>query len=119
MILSNIEGLGKWSKKEITVKCDDCGIEKSVKFKLYTSYGYSDGEYLCRKCKLKKNNLEKFGVENVFQLDGVKEKTKKTNLEKFGVEFISQSKEIQNKIKETNLEKFMKPNQIINIWLIS
>ena len=119
MILSNIEGLGKWSEKEITVKCDDCGIEKSLKFKLYTSYGYSDGEYLCRKCKLKKNNLEKFGVENVFQLDEVKEKTKKTNLEKFGVEFISQSKEIQNKIKETNLEKFGTEHHLQNSEILN
>jgi hypothetical protein len=101
MILSDISGLGKWSKKEIEVKCDICEIEKSIEFKLYTSYGYIDGEYLCRKCKLKKNNLEKWGVENVFQLESTKEKTKKTNLEKFGVEFISQSNELKVKIKES------------------
>ena len=68
MILSNIEGIGKWSKIEIEVQCDECSVQKKLKFKLYTSYGYSDGEYLCKKCKLKKNNLEKFGVENVFHL---------------------------------------------------
>ena len=101
MILSDISGLGKWSKKEIEVKCDICEIEKSIEFKLYTSYGYIDGEYLCRKCKLKKNNLKKWGVENVFQLESTKEKTKKTNLEKFGVEFISQSNELKVKIKES------------------
>ena len=66
MIISDIEGLGRWSNKEITVKCDECEVEKNLKFKLYTSYGYTDGGYLCRKCKLKKNNIEKFGVENVF-----------------------------------------------------
>ena len=101
MILSNIEGIGKWSNAEIEVRCDECSIEKKLKFKLYTSYGYSDGTYLCKKCKLKKNNLEKFGVENVFQLDSVKEKSKKTNIEKRGVEFISQSDEIKEKIKES------------------
>ena len=106
MIKTNVENIGKWSNIEIEVQCDSCYIEKKLKYKLYTSYGYSDGEYLCKKCKLKKNNLEKFGVENVFQLESVKEKSRKRNLEKFGVEFVSQSNDIQVKIKKNNLEKF-------------
>ena len=106
MIISDISNLTKWSKKLISVKCDVCSTEKEIKYKLYTSYGYSDGEYLCRSCKLKKNNNDKWGVDNVFQLESVKEKSKKTNLEKWGVEFISKSKEIQSKIKENNLKKF-------------
>jgi hypothetical protein len=101
MIKSNIDGLGKWSKEIIDLICDSCGIEKSIQYKLYTSYGYSNGEYFCRKCKMKKNNLEKWGVENPFQLESVKERTKKTNLEKFGVEFISQSTNIKEKIKKS------------------
>ena len=32
MILSNIEGIGKWSKIEIEVRCDECSIEKKLKF---------------------------------------------------------------------------------------
>ncbi len=101
MILSDITGLGKWSKKQIEVKCDVCQLEKKLTYHLYTSYGNENGDYLCKKCKLKKNNLEKWGVENVFQLESVKEKTKKTNLEKFEVEFISQSKLVQEKIKKS------------------
>lgn len=101
-----IENLTSGSRAKIIVRCDNCRLEKELMFKDYKKYGYLNGEYLCRKCKLKKNNLEKFGVENVFQLESVKEKTKKTNLEKFGVEFISQSNEIQEKIKKNNLEKF-------------
>jgi len=50
---------------------------------------------------LKKNNLEKWGVENVFQLDSVKQKSKMTNLEKRGVEFISQSDKIKEKVKKS------------------
>lgn len=101
MIKSDISGIGKWSKISIELVCDECGIEKSIAYKLYTSYGYEGGEYLCKKCKLKKNNLEKWGVENPFQLDSVKEKIKKTNLEKFGVENPSQNKQINKKIRET------------------
>ncbi len=105
MIISDIKGLGKYSKKIIKVECDSCSIIKELKFKLYTSYGYTDGDYLCRKCKLVKNNLLKYGVENVFQLESTKEKIKKTNLEKYGVENISQSEEIKEKRKNTSLEK--------------
>jgi hypothetical protein len=101
MVKSDINGLGKWSKEIIDLVCDSCGIEKSIKYKLYTSYGYSNGSYFCRKCKTKKNNLEKWGVENPFQLESVKEKSRKTNLEKFGVEFISQSSDIKEKIKKS------------------
>jgi hypothetical protein len=101
MIKSEISGIGKWSKALIEVICDDCGLQKSIAYKLYTSYGYSDGEYFCKKCKLKKNNLEKWGVENPFQLDIVKEKIKKTNLEKWGVENPSQNVEINKKVRES------------------
>jgi hypothetical protein len=119
MIKTNIDSIGKWSNTEIEVVCDSCGIDKKIKFKLYTSYGYCNGEYLCKKCKLKKNNLEKWGVENVFQLDNIKEKSKKTNLEKRGVEFVSQSKDIQIKIKENNIKKFgvehhLKNKEVLN-----
>lgn len=48
--------------------------------------------YHCKKCtgklvheKSKKTNLEKYGVENVFQSEMHKEKMKKTCLEKYGV----------------------------------
>lgn len=101
MINSNIDGLGKWSKEIIDLVCDSCGVKKSIQYKLYTSYGYSNGDYFCRKCKMKKNNLEKWGVENPFQLESVKEKSRKTNLERFGVEFISQSTDIKKKIRKT------------------
>lgn len=106
MINSNLDGLGKWSNTEINVLCDSCGITKNIKYKLYTSYGYRDGEYLCRKCKLKKNNIEKYGVENVFQLDSVKDKIKQSTFEKYGVENISQLDHIKNKKIETSLEKY-------------
>lgn len=101
MIKTDIENLGKWSSVEIELVCDDCKVEKSIKYKLYTSYGYSNGEYFCRKCKTKKNNLLKYGVENVFQLKEVKEKSRKTNISKRGVEFISQDANIKEKIKKS------------------
>jgi len=74
--------------------------------------------------KVKKTLLEKHGVENVFQLEEIKEKSKQTklqkygdlnyhniekmkqtNLKKYGVEFILSNKSIQEKIKTFKLEK--------------
>jgi hypothetical protein len=56
--------------------------------------------------KIKKTNLEKYGVENSFQSQEVKEKIKKTNLEKYGVEHPLQSQEVREKFKVTCLEKY-------------
>lgn len=106
MFVSDVSGFGKYSQKKIEVSCDNCGIHKEVIYKNYTKNGYRDGEFFCRKCKTEKNNMEKYGVKNVFQLESVKKKAKETNLKKYGVEYISQSKEIQDKIKETYLDKY-------------
>ena len=45
-----------------------------------------------------------YGVDNVFQLDKVKQQIKKTNLERYGVEHAMQNDEIKNKVKITTLE---------------
>lgn len=39
-----------------------------------------------------------YGVDNVFQLDSVKQKIKQTTLERYGVEYASQSAEVKEKI---------------------
>jgi very-short-patch-repair endonuclease len=116
MILSNVSNLGKYSKTLISVICDSCSVEKSIVYKLYTSYGYSNGEYLCKKCKTKKNNIEKYSVENVFQIKEIKEKIKNTNLTKWGVENISQSNNIKEKVKQSKslLDKEVVNNKRIN-----
>ena len=49
---------------------------------------------------------EKYGVDNISQLDEIKDKKIKTNLFKYGVENPSQNEEIKEKIKQTNLGKY-------------
>lgn len=49
---------------------------------------------------------EKYGVDNVYQLEFVKEKIQNTNLQLFGVKNVFQSEEIKTKIKETKLERY-------------
>lgn len=59
-----------------------------------------------RKIKATKSFLNKYGVENPFQSEYIKEKIKKTNLETYGVEYHTQSSIVRSKIKKTNLEKY-------------
>jgi hypothetical protein len=55
--------------------------------------------------KTKSSNLQKYGVENVYQADCIKEKCKRTNLLHHGVENGGGSEQALKKIKATNLSK--------------
>lgn len=100
-----VDELTKGSHTKILVKCDECGIEKEVEYQSLYKNNYLK-YYKCKKCKSKENNIKKYGVENVFQLDSIKEKSKKTILTKYGVNNVSKSKIIQQQKIETNLEKY-------------
>lgn len=56
--------------------------------------------------KAKETNLEKYGVENPFAAEQVKEKIKNTLIERYGVENILKLPETIEKTKETNLERY-------------
>jgi uncharacterized C2H2 Zn-finger protein len=58
------------------------------------------------KNKVKATNLEKYGTENVFAAECVKDKIKVTNLEKYGAENVFAAESIKDKIKATNLERY-------------
>ena len=91
-------------------KCKVCG--KYTKLDSFTK-GYRI--YCSSKCcnsdpdkiKLTKKNLvEKYGVENISQLDSIKEKKKHSCIEHYGVENPSQSQIIREKVIATNIGKF-------------
>lgn len=83
--------------------CKICGnvTEKIPKF-------FSGYKNCCSKECDKKYNLirtqeeikKRYGVQNVFCLENVKNKIKKTFKEKYGVEFILQNEEIKNKVNK-------------------
>jgi len=114
------------SRKKIDVMCDICGTEYKLSYKNYV-LNISNGGYLsCNKCKnikIKKTNLERYGVENISQIDEIKRKKEKTLIEhygttsifeinkekikeKYGVDNVFQNEEIKEKIKKTNLERY-------------
>ena len=105
----NTKELPIGSKQKVQVKCSFCGIIKSVSYCDYNKVTMNDTtKYFCKKCKNEKakaTNLEKYGVENVFQLKSVKEKIKETCLEKYGTEHHLQNGEILEKQQLTNQKK--------------
>ena len=114
----------------ITGICDFCRSNRKLSMKEYnkqTNNGLN--KFSCsKKCsilKTKESNLERYGVENIFQCDDIKTKSrntkyelygdlnfnnryksKKTNLEKYGCEYASMSSIIKKKVKKTNLERY-------------
>lgn len=104
-----VNNLPKGSHVKITAICDICGNEKETMYKSYIKMTQDDGLYYCVKCrkiKTKNSNLEKYGVENVMQLENVKNKMYETNLEKYGHMCSAQSEEIKEKSKNTCFEKY-------------
>lgn len=55
---------------------------------------------------LEQNNLDRYGVKNVFQTDFVKSKSKQTCLIKYGTEYVSSSKEFRTQVKTTVQAKY-------------
>ena len=141
--------------KIIKVKCDICGNKRELKYYIYNKNIIKNTKYYCNKCKfilIEKTNLQKYGnkysilyyktqkkikntiqkkynVDNISQIEFVKEKIIKTNLKKYGVdnpmksdiikkrkidniknkygvENVFQLKSVKEKLKKTNLEKY-------------
>jgi hypothetical protein len=85
----------KWIKEKDDDKCKIC--KKETKFISFIS-GYKIG--CCAKHILKIH----YGIENVFQLESVKEKCKQISIKKRGVDHPSKSLEVKNKKEETCLK---------------
>jgi len=106
-----IEHLPLNSRAKISVKCDFCSKEKILSYNQY-NLNTNNGKrlYACsRKCaevKSKETNIINHGVENISQLEEIKEKKKETCLINNGVEYPQQSKEIFKKSLNKKLEKY-------------
>jgi hypothetical protein len=61
----------------------------------------------------KQTNLAKYGHENAFGSDQIKEKIKRINLEKYGVENPMQNKEVKEKLQNTFIEKYGCPVPLV------
>jgi hypothetical protein len=97
----------------LTLNCSN--IFNKVFRQFVKSGGYCNK---CSKIKHQNNIIEavkiKYGVENVFQLNNIKEQIVKTNIIKFGVKNPNQNKDIRQKTKNTCLAKYGTDNPLQN-----
>ena len=107
-----VTDLSKNSHEKITIKCSNCGKIYSMKYQTYIKNTHNEKyELYCSKkeCTNIKRKLiinEKYGVDNVFQIESTKSKIKETNNEKYGVDNPQQNKEIKERTKQTNIKKY-------------
>lgn len=106
----NISDLNKNSHTLVEVSCDTCHENKLIKYCDYNKVTKNNTEkYYCIKCKnekIKITNLQKYGVENVFQVDDIKTKIIETNISKYGVDYPIKLDEFKGKSKQTSLYKY-------------
>ena len=89
MILIPIEELSIGSHALVECLCDYCGDILIMEYRSFLKRSKIINKTCCKKCspiKQKEINLLLYGVENVFELNSIKEKIKQTCLEKYGVE---------------------------------
>lgn len=95
----------------ITGICHFCNKERVISKKAYNQQTKNSKEvFTCsKKCAVLKNKktcLDKYGKENVFSLDEIKEKSKNTLLDRYGVDNPSKSDIIIDKRKKTCLDRY-------------
>lgn len=103
-------------KRNITLSSRFGGVDEFWKYQKAASENtkllkYGD-KHFTNPEKIKSTVQSKYGVDNVFQLDSVKDKSKETCIEKYGVEYFSQSDVSKDRICKTNQEKYGVPYYI-------
>lgn len=105
-----VEDLPRHSKEKVLVQCDMCKKKKmQVSYYNYIKVIEKSGNYVCKDCGhiKQKNTIEqRYNVQNISQLDAVKEKKIETLLLHYGVEYPSQSPEIRKKQINSLIEHY-------------
>ena len=107
--------LSKSSHHEIDISCDYCNKLLKVPFKRYNLSTKLINKYACSSIECSNQKIKdvcqvKWGVNNPFQSEEVKEKIKETLLDNYGVEHPMLLECTKNKIKETCLERYGQTN---------
>lgn len=110
IIIVKVEDLPRNSHIKVDVLCDIC-MKKSntIPYYSYINSIENSGNYSCIEClpiKVKQIVNEKYGVDNVAQLEEVKERMRQTNLERYGVEYYNKTEECKEKISNTCKAKY-------------
>jgi hypothetical protein len=117
----DISHLPKGSHVPILAKCDYCDNDKEISYKDYNKNISKNKKFSCSiKCgvsKSKENNLLKYGVESVNQLDSKKIKTKETIIERYGTDHVSKIESVRkSKSYKMTLQKDKISKNISEYW---
>ena len=103
-VLVKAEDLSNGSRVKVVCLCDYCGQEIIKQYREHIKHGDC-----CRKCftqKVKNTVQSRYGVDNVMDIQNVKDKVKQTNLNIYGCTCTVHNPEIQSKVKQTNIERY-------------
>lgn len=103
--IEKVEDLNNLKKyQKIRYTCKNCGV---IVERLYLGSRRSIIErFLCQKCNNKQTLFERYGVNNVMELDNVKEKVFNTNVERYGNKCSLRNPNVYKKAKNTWNEKY-------------
>lgn len=136
----DVKDLTKGSQAEVTVRCDYCGKEYTVKWYIYLTMRNKQSlvnRDCCKEClqikskdvvlakyggysqmfedsnkKRTETNIKKYGTANIFANNDIKQKIRETNVKKYGVPFTQQNPDIRQKTKSTCMKKYGVENYI-------
>lgn len=121
--------LSKGSHCLVDVKCDSCGINVNTEWRSYLKFTKNETEiYCCKKCnnvKVRKTNLERYGVvcnsqlesnkkmvtdkwmsKTVDELREIVDNRRETNNIKYGFDYYTQTDESKERFIQTCLDKY-------------
>ena len=108
-ILVNSSDLPHGSHEKVEVSCDYCGKIRSIAYKDYLSQHDDEMGDCCKSCefvKCKKTMLDKYGVDNSFEIPDIIDKIIATNREKYGCDWQMQSARVKEKSVSTMISKY-------------
>ena len=107
-----VEHLPLGARSEVKLTCDICGKEYSKPYKRYVKQHTYDLDTCsaCKSIKSKQTCIEKYGVENVFQVDEFKTKQKESCMQKYGCEHFSQTDMWKEKYEGTMFDRYGETN---------
>jgi len=109
ILLVDIKDIPKSSSVRINALCFICNNIKNTNYLSYRKSlerGYYSCSQKCSREKVKKTNIEKYGVEAPAKSKEVLEKMLKTTNDRYGVDNIMFLESAKKKLKETNLIKY-------------
>ncbi len=111
-LLVKIEDVPPKSSARLYLKCDYCGEPFNRRFADHTfimSKDIKDNKDACENCRQSKQEeifLDKYGVENPFMIEDVKDKIKVSNNDKYGCDNPMFSDDIKERLRNSCIEKY-------------